>query len=82
MSKDRGRNGPGAGEKGGGGPEGAVRCRRCGKLLGKVGPDGALEIRHGRLVIHAERACLRCPRCGRETEFKKRGCNLAGGRLD
>lgn len=52
-----------------------VRCAACGRLLGVV-QNGEYENKHGRQVIRAVRAVVRCPKCGAENKVgtgKRRG---------
>lgn len=44
----------------------AVKCCRCGRLLG-VMEGGEFVNKHGKQIIRAERADISCPRCGAVT---------------
>lgn len=55
-----------------------VRCRGCGKLLGKV-ENGIFENKHGRQIIRAERAEVVCPKCGEVTRVKGERLTEFGG---
>lgn len=58
------------------GPE-AVKCRRCGRLLGIL-ESGEFVNKHGKQIIRAERADISCPRCGAVTHTGGPGRELEG----